>query len=125
MGPTQWLVAGAGLLFLLVLLSGLWLYRSGKPFPGIILTVHKLVSLGAAACVVIAIYQMSQVAALSAIEASAGVASGVLFLATVASGGLLSTAKPMPGAVLLLHRITPFLTVLATAIILYLLLSRT
>jgi hypothetical protein len=48
----------------------------------------------------------------------------LLFLATIISGGLLSTDKAMPTAILTMHQITPFLTVLTTAVTLYLLLSR-
>lgn len=124
MGTTQLAVVGAGLLFLSVFLSGIWLSRSGKPLHGIILTIHKLISLGAAVFLIVTIYQTNQVAALSAIGLVAGVVTGLLFLTAGISGGLLSTDQPRPAAVLILHRIAPFLTVLSTAVTLYLLLGR-
>jgi hypothetical protein len=64
------------------------------------------------------------VATLNTIELTAGVVTGLFFLGTIISGGLLSTGKPMPAVILTLHQITPFLTVLSTAATLYLLLSR-
>jgi hypothetical protein len=124
MGTTQLRVVGAGLLYLFIFLSGIWLSKSGKPFNVIILTIHKLISLAAVVFLVITIYQINQVAKLSAIESIVSVVTGLLFLGTIISGGLLSTDKPMPAAILTMHQITPFLTVLSTAVTLYLLLSR-
>ena len=124
MSATQLRIVGAGLFFLFIFLSGFWLSRSGKPLNGIILTIHKLISLAAAVFLVITIYQINQVATLSAIELTAGVVTGLFFLGTGIPGGLLSTDKPMPAAILMMHQITPFLTALSTAATLYLLLSR-
>jgi hypothetical protein len=47
----------------------------------------------------------------------------LFFAGNVATGGLLSTDKTMPAVILKLHQITPYLTVLSTAVTLYLLLS--
>lgn len=124
MGTAQLRVAGAGLFFLFIFLSGLWLSRSGKPLNGIILTIHKLISLAAVVFLVITIYQINHAATLSAIGLIAGVVTGLFFLGTIIAGGLLSTGKPMPAAILTMHQITPFLTVLSTTVTLYLLLSR-
>ena len=125
MGATQSSVVGAGLFFLFIILSGIWLSRSGKPLNGIILTIHKLISLAAVVFLAITIYQINQAAGLSAIGFIAGVVTGLFFLGDIITGGLLSTGKPMPAAILTMHQITPFLTVLSTAATLYLLLSRT
>jgi len=123
MSADQVRIAGTGLFFLFIFISGLWLSRSGKPFNGIILTIHKLISLAAAIFVVITIYRVNQGATLNAIGLTAGVVTGLVFLGTGVSGGLLSTGKPMPAAILTMHRVTPFLTVLFTAATLYLLPS--
>ena len=125
MGATQSSVVGAGLFFLFIILSGIWLSRSGKPLNGIILTIHKLISLAAVVFLAITIYQMNQAAGLSAIGFIAGVVTGLFFLGAIITGGLLSTGKPMPAAILTMHQIAPFLTVLSAAATLYLLLSRT
>jgi hypothetical protein len=123
MSTTQLGVVGAGFFFLVIFLSGIRLSRSGRPFNGIILTIHKLISLAAAVFLVVTIYQMNQVATLGAIELAAGVVTGLLFLGTGISGGLLSTDQPKPRAILTMHRIAPFLTVFSTAVTLYLLLG--
>jgi hypothetical protein len=48
----------------------------------------------------------------------------LFFVATIATGGALSTGKAMPEIGSRLHQITPFLTVAGTAVALYLLLWR-
>ena len=124
MGTMQIRIVGTGLFFLFIFLSGIWLSHSGKPLNVIILTIHKLISLAAVVFLVITLYQINQVAKLSAIELVAGVIAGLFFLSAIVTGGLLSTSKPMPAAILTVHQVTPFLTVLSTAVTLYLLLSR-
>jgi len=117
-------IVGAGICFLFIFLSGIWLSRSEKPLNSIVLTIHKLVSLAAAVFLVVTVYQINQVATLSGSEVIAVVVTGLLFLGTGISGGVLSTDKPAPAAILRMHRITPFLTVLSTVVTLYLLLGR-
>jgi len=124
MSTTQLRVVGAGLFFLFIFLSGIWLSNSGKPLNVIILTIHKLIALAAVVFLVMTTYQINQVAKLSATELIASVVTGLFFLGTIISGGLLSTGKPMPAAILTMHQIIPFLTVLSTAVTLYLLVSR-
>jgi hypothetical protein len=123
MGATASQVLVAGLFFLLVFLSGAWLSRSGRPLNTIRLTVHKLISLATAAFLIVTVHRINQSAGLSANEQAAVAITGLLLLGTVATGGLLSTGKTTPTVVLRLHQVTPFLTVLATAVMLYLLSS--
>jgi hypothetical protein len=115
--------AGAGLSFLLMFLSGIWLSRAGKPLNGVLFTIHKLVGLAAGVFLVATAYQTNQVSALSGMETVAVLVSGLLFLGTVIAGGVLSIGKEVPGAVLRLHQIGPVLAVLSTATTLYFLLS--
>jgi hypothetical protein len=120
MSVNQLRILGAGLFYLFIFLSGIWLTRSGKPYNTIVLAIHKLVSVAAVVFLVVILYRMSGVAPLTAGELAAAVITGLFFLGTIATGGLLSADKPMPGIILWLHRITPFLTVLSTAVTLYL-----
>jgi hypothetical protein len=123
-GTTELSVVGTGLFFLLIFLSGYWLSRSGKPYSGIILTIHKLTGLAAGVFLVMTVYRIHQVAPLSPVEITAIGVTVLFFAGIVATGALLSTGKPMPAAILTLHQITPYLTVLSTAVTLYLLPSR-
>jgi hypothetical protein len=114
----------AGLFFAFIILSGLWLSRSGRPVNVFILTIHKLISLGAVVYLVITVYRIHQVAPLSPVEIAASVVTLLFFIVMIATGGLLSTAKPMPGIILKIHQIMPYLVILTTTATLYLLLVR-
>ena len=113
----------AGLFFLFIFLSGIWLSRTGRPLNVAISTVHKLISLAAGIFILVTIYQQNRVVPLSALEWIAIVVTGLCFLGTVASGGFLSSDKPAPVTLLRVHRIVPVLTLLSSAATLYLVLS--
>jgi hypothetical protein len=121
---TQLRVAGGGLFYLFIFLSGMRLSRSGKPYNGLILTIHKLISLVAAVYLATAVFQISDVAEVGAIGWIAVAVTDVPYLATIVTGGLWSTEKPMPAVILTMYRIAPFLTVLCTALTIHFLLGR-
>jgi len=110
--------------FVLIFLSGFWLSRDGRPYGVLLLTVHKLLSVGAVVFLTVILVRINRMDGISSAELIAAVITGVLFLSTIATGGLLSTAKLMPALVHQLHQITPFLTLASTALTLYLLLTR-
>jgi hypothetical protein len=124
MNTTTMRVVSTGLFFLFIFVSGIWLSRSGRPLNGGILAVHKLVSVAAGVFLIITMVRLNRVAPLSATEWTAIVVTGLCFLGTVVSGGLLSIGKPMPAAILRAHQIMPVLVVISTTVSLYLLLSR-
>lgn len=113
--------ASAALFYLVVLLSGLWLSRSGKPFGGLIFNVHKLISLAGVVLFVFTMYRTDGVAELSAVGLVAGLVTSVSLLALIATGGLLSTGKRMPALIQKLHHTMPYLALVSTAVTLYLL----
>jgi hypothetical protein len=114
----------AGLFFVLIIFSGLWLSRTGRPLNVFLLTVHKLISLAAVVYLVFTVYRIHQVTPLNAIEIIASAVTLIFFLALIATGGFLSAARPMPGIVLKIHQIMPGLVIISTAITLYLILMR-
>jgi hypothetical protein len=111
-----------GALFIIVFLSGFWLYRSGRPINTILLTLHKLIALGALILIGVTVYQSHQIAALTAAAWITVVVMGVCFVATIITGGLLSLAQPVT-SVTIVHRIGPFLTVAGAIVTMYLLAS--
>ncbi|GIL14274.1 MAG: hypothetical protein BroJett038_29940 [Chloroflexota bacterium] len=113
----------SGLLFAVIILSGLWLSNSGRPINVIALTAHKLIALGTLVLFVLTLHQMNQAVGLSAIEFIGGGLTVLFFVVTIIMGGLLSTENPMPKIVLTLHQIGPILAALSTAATLYLLLN--
>ena len=120
MSITIWRIVGAGLFFLAVFLSGFWLNKSGKPYNTILLTAHKLIALAAAVFFIITILQINRMAHLSVSVLIASVVTVAFFLDAIVSGGLLSARRTRPRIFLTMHQIMPYLTVLSTAVTLYL-----
>jgi hypothetical protein len=126
MNTNQMKVVSMGAGFLVIILSGYWLSRSGKPYSTIVFTVHKLVALAAIVLLGVTVHRINQAGALSAVEVLAVIVTGLFFLGTMGTGGALSipSDKAMPAIVHKLHQVTPYLTVLSTAVTLYLLRGR-
>ena len=124
MNVLQLRFVSAGLFFLLILPSGLWLHHSGKPYSLLLFNAHKLIGFGLFLFLTINVYKVNRVAPLSALELTACLIAGLFFLGTIVTGGLVSIPKAMPGFVSLSHKLLPYMTVLSTIISLYLLLRQ-
>jgi hypothetical protein len=108
-------IIGTGVLFVVVFLFGFWLNRSGRPVNTIILAIHKLIALGTLIFIGVTIYQVNQVTPLSAAPIITTVVTGILFVVTIITGGLLSLEQPVT-AVAIVHKVGPFLTVASTIV---------
>jgi hypothetical protein len=111
----------AGLFFLLILPSGLWLSQSGKPYGPLLFNIHKLLGFGLFVFLAINVYRVNQAAPLNALQLTACLLAALFFAATIVTGGLVSLPKAMPAVVPLFHRLLPYLTVLSTTVSIYLL----
>lgn len=111
-------IIGLGGLFIFVFLSGFWLYRSGRPISTFVLTIHKLIALGTLILIGVTVYQVNQVAALNTTAWIAVATTGILFVVTIITGGLLSLDQPVT-AVSIVHKISPFLTVAGVIVTMY------
>jgi len=121
MNMTQTRFVYAGLFFLVILLSGLWMLRTGKPYSVLVSTIHKLVALAAGISLAVIIFQINRAAGLSATDWIVSVATGVVFLTAGITGGLAMTDIPTAPTFLTVHRVALSLAVLASAATLYLL----
>jgi hypothetical protein len=115
---------GIGVLVLLVFLSGFWLARSGKPYSPVIFTVHKLIALGAVILLGMLVSSIHRTAPLQAAHWLAVTCTALCLLALFITGGLLSIEKAIPGFVLKIHRMLPYLAVIAIAVSSYLLIVK-
>jgi hypothetical protein len=125
MSTTQVRIAGVGLPFVLIFLSGIWLSHLGKPYNTGVFTIHKLVGLAVGVLLAVMVVQTHQATPLGLVEIAAIVVTVLFFIGTVAAGGLLSINLELPAFVGKLHQVLPVLTVLSTAGTLYLLLRGT
>ncbi len=122
MSTTQLRIAGAGLLFLVIFAFGFWLSRSGKPYNQALFTIHKLAALGAVILLAITIYKVHQLTPLGSVQIIAVAVTAIFILAMFVTGALLSAMKDIPLIVLRLHQGLPYLALLSTGALLYLLL---
>jgi len=109
-----------GICFLLILLSGFWLSRSGKPYPVVVLTIHKLITVGTIIYLAINLARANSSTPLGGRQVAALALTAACFLIMLATGGLLSVDKSMPAIVNRLHQILPYLTVVSAGITVYL-----
>lgn len=109
------------LLFILVFALGFVLQRQGRPHHVLLLTAHKLLALAALILMTLTVIGINRATPLATAALVAAAATGVCFIVAIVSGGLVSTDKPASPIALLLHRVTPFVTV-AGAVATYFLL---
>jgi hypothetical protein len=121
-----------GVFFLFILLSGLWVSRSGKPYNSLIFNIHKLIGLAAGIYLIRTVYLTNQATSLKAAQWTSIFITVLLFLVTVAKGGLLSIldagnlqslSQPTQTAVSLVHKFSPYVIIVSTGVTLFLLLS--
>ncbi len=110
-----------GILFILVFGFGFWLSRTGKPYNGLIFNFHKLISLGAVIFLAVIVKQAQQAEPLGTAQIAMIVLAAACFLATIATGGVISALKEPPEWAHRLHQVLPYLTALSTAGMIYLL----
>jgi hypothetical protein len=112
-----------GVLFLLTLAFGIWLSRAGKPYSALLFNIHKLIALGAVVVTAITVYQARAAVTPGSITLIAVAATGLLCVALFVSGALLSIGRPEAAAVLIIHRVAPWLVVVAVGLTLYSLIA--
>jgi hypothetical protein len=112
-------IAVIGALFLLTLAFGVWLSHTGKPYSSLLFNIHKLIALGAVIVTGITVYQARATVTIGSFTFVASVATGLLFVTLFVSGALLSIGKPDSAAILIVHRVAPWLAVITAALTLY------
>ena len=117
--PQTMLAAAAA--FVAVFVLGFLLRRSGKPYSGLVLTAHKLISLAVLILFSLTVSRINKATPLASAALAAAVFTGVFFVIAIVSGGLVSTDKPAPAIALTLHRVTPFVTIAGAAATFFLL----
>ncbi len=108
----------------IVIASGIWLTRSGRPYGAVPLNIHKLVDLAAVAIIGIAVGQANRAAPLSTAEWLVIGGAAVFVVASFASGGVISGMQSPPAAVLWLHRVGSWIAAALAAATAYLVVMR-
>ncbi len=112
-----------GSFFLFIFLFGFLLSRAGKPYPGLLFNVHKLIALGAFVYLAVTVYNAHRALPLAPAALILVLFTGLCFVVTIVAGGLLNVNQS-PSFLATVHRFSPYLTLLGTAATLYFLLLR-
>lgn len=123
MSATQVRLLSSGLLVVLIFASGFWVSRAGKPYPALNFNIHKLIALAAVILLGVMISRVNKAAPMDSTQWLAVVIAGVCALVTILTGGLASIDRPLPAILAALHKVFPYLSVLSTGWVMYLLLK--
>ncbi|MCI0494324.1 hypothetical protein L0Z72_04890 [candidate division KSB1 bacterium] len=95
--------------------------HAGKPLNQFIFTIHKLLALASVIFAGIIIFNIYKNLQINAIDITLIVFIIIFFLALFITGVFLSFEKPLPGIVLLIHKIGSVLIAIMAIILIYLL----
>jgi hypothetical protein len=121
----------AALFFVFIFIFGYWVSRAGKPYNALLFNIHKLIGLAAGIYLIREVYRAHQLAIFTSLQISLLVLTVLIFVILVVVGGLLSAeaegslknVQPVTLRVLTTaHHLLPYLAVVSTAAMLYLLL---
>ena len=113
----------AGILFLFTLISGVILHHSSRPLSIGLVTLHKLIAVGTAILIGMAVNQLyKSVDGKVFIEIGLMVISALLLLALIATGAFLTREEmQLPEFVLNIHKVTPLLALISSTFTIFLL----
>lgn len=111
----------SGALFTTTLATGFWLSNSEKSYNTLLFTTHKLSTLSNIALLDYTVWQKHKQISLTNAEKITSIVMNICFVSTIATGGMLSTNKTLPKFVHSLHKSTPWITVVSSSLLLYLL----
>lgn len=111
----------SGALFIPTIATG-YLMSHNDGYPNtLLLTTHKLASVSNLILLDVTTIHKKKRMNLSVAEKIAAITMNVSFISTIGTGGMLSMKKPMPEAVHKMHSISPWLSVVSSGILLFLL----
>jgi hypothetical protein len=112
----------AGILGVLTLISGVVLSKTGRPLNAVFFNLHKMIAVVMIVLIVISVVQLAKAGETKAlIELIVIGITGVLFVALIATGGMLSFERVWPALVLKIHQIVPLLSLASAAVTVFLL----
>ena len=117
-------VVAAIVLYILKFLLGIWLSQAGRPYSVALVTVHKLSSVAVIVLLGIAVFRAGQAGELCPGKVTVFVLTGLVLLAALVSGGLVSGAKPAHAVPVWMHKIAPYVSVVLMALSVYLLVRK-
>ncbi len=105
---------------LLMIISGFAVSRIGRPYNGIVFTIHKLISLGTLVYLVINFSRSDREVLFSTPVILVSLFTAILFISLFATGGMLSAMKSPSVLIERIHHILPYLLAVTTLTGMYL-----
>jgi len=116
-------IAGITVLFVLIIVSGIWLAKAGKPYDATQFNIHKILSLVAVVLTGVIAYGLYKAAGNPQLVLVLMIIAALLFLILLVSGGLMNTDTTAHQLLQLVHRISSGLAVILSVLVFYLLLK--
>ena len=110
-----------GIIFLLTLVSGVWLSNAGKPYNNAIFTLHKLIALGAVVLAAIQMVKGFKTTGITPVMIGLSIITILAVIALFATGALMSLDKEPYKVWLRIHQVAPVVMAAASAAVFYLL----
>ena len=117
-------------MFVVTVLSGILLSHLGQPYNSLVFTIHKLIAVATLILVARYVYKLNQAVDVSSfIGPGALLVTGLLFVALIISGALLSLEggallslqAPLLQTIHTIHQVTPMLALISAGLTVYLL----
>jgi len=102
----------SGVLLLFVIITGIWIKRQGKPYNIMLFTIHKLATLAVIVLVLLALRTIYNETGLTVSQWAITIGTGVIILATMISGGVISAKEQEIKSLQIAHKILPVLTLI-------------
>ena len=109
-----------GIVFLLTLIFGLWLSRSGKPYNGMLFNIHKLIALGAVVVTAVQVNTILKNLEPQALIIILLIIAGICVVALFASGAFMSIGNLNYQIMKAVHNVAPVLMAITMALSIYL-----
>jgi hypothetical protein len=109
-----------GIVFLLTLVFGFWLSRSGKPYNGMLFNIHKLIALGAVVVTAVQVNTILKNLELHALIIILLIIAGICVVVLFASGAFMSIGNLNYQIMKAVHNVAPVLMIIAMALTIYL-----
>lgn len=108
-----------GALYLLMILTGIWLTKKGKPYSPLAVNLHKFITLAMLVLAVIQVISLNKTNGISGLVWVAVIIAAILFLMEMVSGGIISASKEEKVTVVKSHKIVPVFLTLALFFLFY------
>ena len=117
-------LSGLGILFLIIIVTGLVMAKSGKPYNPVLFNIHKLISLATVLLGGIWVYNLAGSMDKDSLLITLIVAAMVLYILLFITGGMLNLEKPFYDLLRFTHKITSPIVIIITIILFYILLKK-